>query len=191
MKKTFLMLSGMCLCTVAIAQTELGLKASIGTSNLAIIGEPVNNDFVTFDPALAYQLGGYGTVALKDKLLARTEILFNSKGAEEQRLHYVSLPLLLQYKLLEYLRLEAGPELSYLLYAKNPAIGFKSFDVGMDLGANLAISPKLMLGLRYCIGIIEMLEVDMQIPNDQGTPAGTIQLQNRALQLSMNYRLTR
>ncbi len=188
MKKTFLMLFSLCLSAVAIAQTELGFKAGIGVSDMVAAGE-LGYDIVFNGISVAYQVGGYGSMAISDKLLGRTEILFNHKGGGRQDLYYLSVPILLQYKLFNHLNLEAGPEFGYLLLEENVVLSYNTFDFGIDLGANLAITRKVMLGMRYNIGMVNIMRGGLPVINNQGVIIDEVPLQNRALLLTMSYQL--
>lgn len=109
--------------------------------------------------------------------------------------HYVSLPILLQHQITDKLGVVVGPEFSYLIdaYQKSDAFGrvrgfqgYKSLDIGVDLGVQYDLLEKLSVELRYNLGVTDMTE-----PIEVTTPDGPMVVDNdvfnRALQFSLLY----
>mgnify|MGYP001060452550 CR=1 FL=1 len=118
MKRIFIITS---LCTflslVASAQVEFGIKAGPMLANI-VTRDLDTLDFDNTDPKVSYLLGAFVSIAVADKFSLQAELLYANKGRgriEEDdlsnSLHYLSLPVLLQYEVLHGLRVGLGPEL--------------------------------------------------------------------------------
>lgn len=190
MKNILFILSFSMLSSIAIAQAELGLKVGIGTSNIVMVDKPESFTDNYFDYQLAYQFGVYGAAALCDRIHLRSEILFNQKGGHHlgfnQNLNYLSLPVLLQYRILNHVRIEVGPEVGYLIPPKRAVMNYKSYDVGFNIGADYELFSKVLIAARYNIGLGNVLDEKIFF-NSQSSDY--MRLQNRSLQLSMGYRI--
>lgn len=114
-------------------------------------------------------------------------------GLEENtlKLDYLQIPFLVSYPVLENLRLEAGPGLSFLVHSKQEIIGqngtnlteipndFNNFDVNFNLGLSYPTSWGLVIGLRYSRGFIDVDADDAVFDKSH---------YNSALQMSIEYR---
>lgn len=94
--------------------------------------ESINNSW-----RLAYHLGVFSNFSLSDKIALEPRVLFSSKGFNDEmdlgafdnhsripvkyanRDSYLSVPVLLKYKLVNNLSLDLGPEIAFLLYSKD------------------------------------------------------------------------
>ena len=131
-------------------------------------------------------------LGLDDRIGMAAELLYSNKGVKgfsNINLHYITLPLLAQYKLTDRLSAELGPELGYMFSAES-AFGnvantyTNKFDLAIDGGFRLN-SPRLIFGIRYCAGIFSVREPQ----ESAATPGEKIKYQNRVLQISIGYKL--
>jgi hypothetical protein len=129
---------------------SLGIK---GGANLGkISGHSFKDEFT-----LGYNVGAFATIGLGKKFAIQPEVLFNQvnvdtssnfsevyqfKHVDKIQLHYVSIPLLLNYKLNKFIVLQAGPQFGILLdqnldLLTNGKNAFKSGDFSLVGGLQL------------------------------------------------------
>ena len=160
----------------AIAQFGVGLKA--GANITKVEGKSFKDEF-----RYGYHLGGFAEIGLGDKLSIQPEVLFNQfqtrvdstfrsvynvRFAENRdiKLNYLSIPILLNYKLSKSLSLQAGPQYAILMQKdknllQNGREAFNSGDFSVLGGAQIKIS-KLRLSGRYFVGLNNINDIDNQ-----------------------------
>lgn len=162
----------------AMAQFKLGIKA--GTNITKIDGTSFRDEF-----AYGYHAGGFVEIGLGGKLGIQPEVLFNQvksrvdsnfsniyqnavdfNSYRDVKLNYISIPLLLNYKLGNVLSLQAGPQFGILMNGdktllQNGKEAFKSGDLSMLGGAQINIS-KLRLTGRYVVGLNNISDISEQ-----------------------------
>ena len=87
------------------------------------------------------------------------------------KLNYLNIPILLSFKPVPLLSLQAGPQFGILMNTSdnittNGANAFKSGDFSMVLGAQLNLGP-FKGGARYVYGFTNIDDVTMWIPEKQ------------------------
>ena len=163
----------------------------------------------------AFHVGLYELFSFNQKLYADVELLYSSKGYRDQQpsfttaggsddfrvnLHYISVPVLVGYRISESFSALLGPEVSYLAAARQRSNGQSGdissiwdqrLDVGVAIGMNYVISQKLDVGLRYIHGLTNTVSDELQLTNEQGNLIymNDIKSQNRVFQASLGYRL--
>lgn len=177
-RKLCLLLGVILLANAAMAQFTLGVKA--GANLTKIDGKSFKDEFQT-----GYHLGGFAEIGLGGKLGIQPEVLFNQiqsrvdtsfrsvyQGAfnslteRDVKLSYLSIPILLTYKLGNNLSLLAGPQYGILLdqdknLIQNGKEAFKNGEFSMLGGAQLKIS-KLRFSGRYVVGLNNINDIDDQ-----------------------------
>jgi hypothetical protein len=174
---------------VTFAQTEFGVKGGLNVSDVVItnyINPDVESDF-------RLKLGLHAGVFIKGMVNERVgmaaELLYSDKGVNNIHLRYITLPLLIQYKITDKVFAELGPEPGYLFSATseygNAANTYNNkFDLALNAGLVIDM-PMVMVGLRYCIGLFSVRDIE-----DFGSPRNEqIKYQNRVLQFSIGYKL--
>ncbi|XMO86254.1 porin family protein [Algibacter sp. AS12] len=114
--------------------------------NFGVVAEmPINEKFA-FQPELMYSIQGF------------------SVGDDVVALNYLNLPLMGKYYISKGFSVEAGPQIGFLLSAKNEDIDVKDNFKTVDFGANLGIGYKLDSGLnfgaRYNLGLSNINDVE-------------------------------
>lgn len=171
-----------CLLNVSIIsnaqpKTEFGVKGGILFSNINAVD---NNSNFEFEKKDGFTLGMfYKKSDLLGPLGFQTELLYQMKGAnifmehyeilpdegqgpkiemtgayfrDKEKLHYVTLPLLLTVRTAKFLDIYAGPELGYLISHKSirqKTGEINRFSAGVALGATLKICEKTHLDFRF------------------------------------------
>lgn len=174
------------------AQAEFGLKGGLNVSDI-VMTNYINPDV---ESDLALKLGAHAGVFVNNVVSDRggvaAELLYSNKGVKgisNIHLHYITLPLLFQYKLTDHLSAEIGPEPGYMFSAKSEYGSAAStysnkFDLALDAGFRLDVN-KLILGLRYSAGLFSVKEPLENV----SAPGERIKYQNRVLQVSLGYKL--
>ena len=174
---------------ISIAQTEFGIKAGLNVSDI-VMTNYVNPDV---ESDLQLKTGLHAGFFLKGMVNERVgmagEILYSDKGVNDVHLHYVTLPLLVQYEVSDKIFAEIGPEPGYLFSATsefgNASNTYNNkVDLALDAGIFLDL-PKLVMGLRYCVGLFSVRDIE-----NTGVPQNErVKHQNRVLQFSLGYKL--
>lgn len=131
----------------------IGIKGGMNFANQSITD-------ISTDTRTGFHGGAYLVIAFSEKWGIQPELLYSSQGAElpteASEFKYMSIPILLRFKPVSVLSIEAGPQFSKLLDAKvgsdNIKDEIKSSDFGLALGATLHLPLGLQGGLRYVWG---------------------------------------
>ncbi len=196
MKKLLFSLSlCMLLSATAMAQIRVGLKAGAMLSNTVVIDA---DSLPGSDAKISYLVGGFLNIPINSKFSVQPELLYANKGGKDYNRHYINLPIMLQYKLIDKLKVEVGPELGYLFrsysefsFDNNRSFDNKDLDVGINFGVSYDVLEKLNIGLRYNMGIIDTHDFNQARfglgSSDYIYP--DFNVQNRTLQLSVGWKL--
>ena len=163
---------------VMLAQFHIGIKG--GANVTKIDGKSFKDEF-----RYGYHLGGFAEIGLGRKIAIQPEVLFNQYSSrvdsnykalyenvfnpfqQNVKLNYLSIPVLLNYKLIgNFLTLQAGPQFGILLdnnktLLQNGGNAFKSGDLSMLGGAQVKIAAFRVSG-RYVIGLNNINDIDNQ-----------------------------
>ncbi len=156
-------------CLFAVASQAQGLKIGVkgGATINKISGKSFKEQF-TF----GYQLGGFAEIGLGPKFAIQPEVMFGQVNLDTSstfssiyqfnnvnniKLKYISIPILLNYKLGNVITLQAGPQFGIIKddtknLLKNGADAFKKGDFSMLGGVQLKLSNFRVYG-RYAIGL--------------------------------------
>lgn len=195
MKTKLLALFALVLFTqAAMAQFNLGIKG--GANITKVDGKAFRDEF-----RYGYHLGGFAELGLGGKLSIQPEVLWNQyqtradssfsniyqnaleiSNYQNVKLNYLSIPLLLNYKLGSLMSLQAGPQYGILLdqsknLVQNGKEAFKSGDFSLVGGAQIHIA-KLRLQGRYVVGLSNVSDI-----SDQN------KWKNQGFQLSLGFAL--
>ncbi|MEM9675558.1 MAG: porin family protein [Bacteroidota bacterium] len=191
-----------CLAQYEFGVNEVGIKVGPSLANVSTKNVPA--DFLDPSPLLAFQAGVFGNFYLSERWSATDEILYSARGFRDQsdgsieRLHYLTIPLILYYTATENLKVGVGIETNYLLAARSKVDGNSSnasslyendCDIGFLVGAEYNLGNKFHVGGRYFLGASNILGDNNLATEIEGTPERV--LQNRVLQLYVGHRLIR
>ena len=213
MKKAIL-ISLLAVCSFPLlAQVSVGLKVGGALSNQANGGIllPTDNGLKP-----TYLGGLFVNVLLFETFSLQPEVLYVNKGFQSTssgsttpryNLHYLSVPIMLQYHVLDKLIVALGPEVSYLMDAtRNPNFdnffssstsaidqllsSYKNLDIALNVGVGYLLSDTWALSLRYNIGLYDISKdysISVQSQEEPVLISGSTY--NRSLQLSVGRRL--
>jgi len=179
MKTKLLALFALVLFTqAATAQLHLGIKGGVNITK--VDGEAFRDEF-----RYGYHFGGFAEIGLGGKLGIQPEVLWNQyqtradssfsdvyenslkiSNYQDVKLNYLTIPLLLNYKLGSLMSLQAGPQFGILLdqsknLVENGQEAFKTGDFSLVGGAQIHIS-KIRLQGRYFVGLNNVSDISDQ-----------------------------
>lgn len=172
------------ICLVAVifishsmmAQFHIGIKG--GANMNKVDGKSFKQEF-----SYGYHLGGFAEIGFGNRFGIQPEVLFNqyttkvdssfnaiyknlfnSEKNGNIKLNYLSIPLLLTYKVIGPLSIQAGPQFGILIeqdktLLENGGQAFKNGDFSLVAGAQLKISALRVSG-RYAIGLNNINDID-------------------------------
>jgi len=162
----------------SMAQFHIGVKG--GTNITKVDGQSFGQEF-----KYGYHLGGFAEIGLGKKWAIQPEVLFSQyqttidstfshvyqnavdfSSYKDVKLNYLSIPLLLNYKVGKLLTLQAGPQYSILMdqnknLFENGQSAFKNGDFSMTGGASINLGGLRLVG-RYIVGLSNLSDVSDQ-----------------------------
>ena len=179
------------LSTTAFSQGfKIGVKGGATINKLS--GQSFNEQF-----SFGYHLGGFAEIGITKKWAIQPEVLFSQSTVDTSssfssvyqfnkmnniKLKYLSIPLLLNFKPIKLITLQAGPQFGILMNKSNTLVqngkaAFKGGDFSMLGGVQLNVLNFKFYG-RYSIGLNNINDID----NKQ-------QWKNQAIQLGIGVAL--
>lgn len=175
--KSRLLSIAVALLLFATAQAQsfhAGFKA--GANINKITGESFSQQFT-----YGYHAGVFATLGLGTKLSIQPEVLLNqintdtssqfskiyssfASNASHVKLNYLSIPVLIGYKLAPFLTIQAGPQFGILMNNNNNLVqngkqAFKKGDLSMLAGLQIKVGAIRVYG-RYAIGVNNINDID-------------------------------
>jgi len=170
-----LAISALIFSTAHSQSFHLGIKGGANINKLS--GQPFKEQF-----GLGYHLGGFAEIGLGKKFSIQPEVVFNqmsqdtashfsdiyknvfSSDRSNIKLNYLSIPILLNYKISNMLTLQAGPQFAILKdkdesMLKNGQDAFKNGDFSLLGGVQFKLSAFRIYG-RYALGLTNLNDID-------------------------------
>ena len=173
------------------AQThvQFGLKGGLNVANIM-------GDNYDYNSRASFHAGGLAHIHLNKTWALQPELVYSGQGSQyansgndyKTKLDYLNVPFLVQFMTESGFRLETGPQLGFLLRARNQVDdgvnnnindGFKPVDFSWALGAGFLFPSGFGLDARYNFGISKI--------NDEGST----DLRNGVFQFGVFYQFPR
>lgn len=166
-----------------------GIKAGLNLSNMTFSSSGYTTS-PSFSPAL--HGGAYLTAMFTEHLGLQPELLFSGQGAKsgsnKYTLNYITVPVLVRYNVNSLLSFHAGPQMGFLMSAKEKIASttsdvkddFKSTDVSIAAGVGIDLPMKLNFSFRFVKGLSDINNI---------ADANDYKAKNYALQFSVGYKL--
>lgn len=174
MKTRLVILAILCITAGAAQAQKLNIGFKGGANINKLTGKSFDDEF-----SFGYHVGGFFSVGLGKKFAIQPEVLFNQinvdtsgtfstvyqfKKISKVQLKYMSIPILLNYRPVKYITLQAGPQFGILTnksrtVLQNGQEAFKSGDFSMLAGAQVNISH-LNIYARYAVGLSNLNDID-------------------------------
>lgn len=173
MKKYLVALGTLFLISSTVsAQIRIGPKVGLNLANYT------GNVNTNVRGLAALHAGGVVEIELIDKLNIQPELLFSVQGVTigESKLvnSYISLPIMGKFYPVDFLYIEAGPQIGFLIAANEKtranrvsiAQDFKTVDIGLSFGAGTRVEEIGMdFGIRYYAGLSNIFINNSRIKN--------------------------
>lgn len=174
-KLLFLAMAVLIFSTARAQSIHLGIK--VGTNINKISGKSFSDQF-----NYGYHLGAFTEIGLGSKFAIQPEVLFNQINTDTSslfskiytslnpnkilniKLSYLSIPVLLDYKVNKFFTIQAGPQFGILIsqnekLVQNGKDAFRKGDFSMLAGVQLKIVHFRIYG-RYAIGLTNINDID-------------------------------
>ncbi len=172
--------------TATAQHNNFGIKGGLNVYSI------YNDNNAATNSKVGFHLGLISHIHLANQFALQPELIFSTQGAQftndgtttKLNLNYVNVPLLFQYMYDNGFRLQAGPQLGFLVNAKSETNAtstdvknnYKGFELAFGIGASY-IHPPTGFGVdaRYNFGLNNI--------ND----SGSVNSYNRGLQVGVFY----
>ncbi len=179
------------ICTVQLqaqqqphhTKVNVGIKGGLNVYNIH------TNSSSKYDPKAGFHLGLLGHIHLARQLAFQPELTYSLQGAQyttlgvdtRVRLGYINMPLLLQYMFNNGFRLQAGPQIGFLVNAKNKTGSvesnikddMKKVDFAFGLGIGYVHPPSgIGIDARYNIGLSDISKTNSSKSTNMGFQLG-------------------
>ena len=177
--KTKLAIMAIALFTVHAASAQFRIGPKAGANIVKVDGKSFKDEF-----RYGYHVGGFAEIVLTHdkKLSLQPEVLFSqysttldssfksvyenviNSDQSKVKLNYLTVPILLNYKLVGPVYLQAGPAFSILMdqsknILQNGGDAFSKGDFSMIGGAQIRLA-KIYLTGRYAVGLANINDID-------------------------------
>ena len=147
--------------TVQAQEVNFGLKGGLNFADLVGDNSSANSQLT------AFHVGAMAEIPLTEKFSFQPEVLFSGQGTSINdnilEMRYLNVPLIGKYYLTKGFSLEAGPQVGFLLSAKNEGLNvkqnFKNVDFGLNVGLGYKLENGLNFGARYNFGLSDINDV--------------------------------
>lgn len=163
----------------------MGIKGGLNFYSLAGTNEG------SYDSKTSFHLGLLGHIHMSHDFALQPEFVFSSQGTEygnnlELDLDYINVPLLFQYMFDNGFRLQAGPQLGFLVSAKGNGEdvidNYKTVDFGLSFGASYVHPPSgFGVDARYNHGLTDINDSNGADSYNRGFQVGVFYLFHRRL----------
>ncbi|MBF4466290.1 porin family protein [Flavobacterium sp. LC2016-12] len=164
---------------VTAQEIKFGAKGGL---NFATINGDNTEDI---DMVTSFNFGVLSEIPISDKFSFQPEIMYSGQGYSFNdntiALSYLNVPLMGKYYVTKGLSVEAGPQIGFLLAAKNEKIdvkdSFNTVDFGVNFGLGYKLDNGVNFGVRYNVGLTDINNVEGYFVKNK----------NGVLQLSVGY----
>ncbi len=174
MKTKLLILAIFSILSSAAFSQKLNIGFKGGANINKLTGKSFSDEF-----SYGYHIGGFVSIGLGNKFAIQPEVLFNQVNVDTSsqfstvykfnqvdkvKLKYLSIPILLNFKPVKFLTLQAGPQFGVLMNKSNTLVengrnAFKGGDLSMLGGVQVNISHLKIYG-RYAVGLNNLNDID-------------------------------
>lgn len=164
MKKILLLAVLTALGFTNVNAQEIKFGAKGGLNFATISGDNTKGvDLVT-----SFNFGVLSEIPISDKFSFQPEIMYSGQGYSFNdntiALSYLNIPLMGKYYVTKGLSVEAGPQIGFLLAAKNEKTdvkdSFNTFDFGINFGLGYKLDNGLNFVARYNLGLTDINNVE-------------------------------
>jgi hypothetical protein len=186
MRKLVLLGIAVLTLTATKAQIEFGAKAGLNLANYS--GSLATGAKIK----VGFNVGGLVCIPVTKMIIVQPEIVYSSEGAKasnggsdySENLSYINVPILVKYKSDIGIFGEIGPQIGFLLSAKDKVSGtstdvkqyFNSTNISIVFGAGYLSSMNIGADIRYNLGVANIAK-----------DAGSDKLRTGVIQIGVFY----
>jgi hypothetical protein len=194
MKKVFLVLTAVAVTTLSYAQVQFGVKAGVNIATATGSG----TDGASKTSLINFNAGGLVSIPVSDAFSVQPELVYSGQGVKgtqdgisvTDNLSYINVPILAKYMIASGFSVEAGPQIGFLLSAKEKATeggvtqtatipNTSSVDFSIAAGVSYLLSSNnLGFDARYNIGLTNV---------NNGPDASSDEIKNSVIQIGVFY----
>ncbi len=146
--------------TINSQHTNFGIKAGYNSATVQV------TDGIDYDSKSGLHLGGLAHIHINKHFAVQPELVLSCQGGKDGsdaklKLNYINIPVLGQYMINDGFRLQTGPQVGFLVAAKQK-VGdvevdiedvFSSVDFSWAFGAGYIFSSGVGIDARYNLGL--------------------------------------
>lgn len=169
MKKAYLLVLAMSIFALSNAQIRFGGRAGLNISNI------VGNETEGWKSKAGIFIGGLVEIPVVSKFSVQPEVNFSMEGAKwdgegggNTSLGYIKVPVLAKYTTVSGFYGETGPQIGFLVNAKDKYDGektdimefLKKTEFSWAIGAGYFVTPEIGVHVRYNAGLSSFYETE-------------------------------
>ena len=201
MKKTLLLIAGLCLLSFSFISAQVTSGFKVGLNIADVNGLSFNNDGSSAATTIENQLDGKRTsyfvgflvdIPISEKLSFMPEFIFSQQGKnlESFRLDYLNLPLGLKLEI-SNLYINVGPQVGVKIWDPNKSGIFSNFEASAFGGIGYIFDSNIFIEARYTYGLTDIFQDNNNFTFDNAaqTTFSGLEGKNTVIQLGIGYRL--
>ncbi|MBT8265777.1 MAG: PorT family protein [Bacteroidia bacterium] len=191
MKKPIFLILIVTLIFMSCAGTRMGVVVGPNFSN--VVGDQADS----WKTKTSIHGGVVADLPVDDKISIQPGLIYSSQGADYSEsafsgtvnLDYLNIPIMGKFEVAEGFNVQVGPQVGFLLSAKDKEDGepdvdvkdfVKSTDFGVNIGVGYELANGLNFGARYNLGLSDLND-DPDL-SDEG-----VKWKNSVIQISIGY----
>ncbi|WP_281233894.1 porin family protein [Flavobacterium gelatinilyticum] len=147
---------------VKAQEIKFGVKGGLNFSTIT------GDDTEGINYVTSYNIGVVSEIPLSEKFSFQPEALYSRQGYtfddDIVALNYVNVPLMGKYYVTKGFSVEAGPQIGFLVSAKNDKTdvkdSFNTFDFGVNFGLGYKFENGLNFSARYNLGLTDINNIE-------------------------------
>jgi hypothetical protein len=172
MKKTFIV-TALAIFSITVAQAQMSIGAKTGL-NISNVKNTYDGGSSKGDARLSGHLGLYLVYNFQENMAFQPEMVFSGEGTRTEgggedykiNLTYLNFPLLFRYNFSDKISGVTGPQIGFLLGAKQKhdgdsndiKDGLKGTNVAWAIGGAYELANNINVGIRYNIGLSDVAD---------------------------------
>ncbi|MFH6944504.1 porin family protein [Flavobacterium sp. FlaQc-50] len=171
-------------------KTRFGVKGGLNVSTFA------GGNYWDAKSLVGFHVGGFAEIKIIERLAIQPEVLFSTQGAKlesfgnsdiDAKLNYINVPVLAKFFITKQFTVEAGPQIGFLVSAKEESRDakdfYKSVDLGFNFGAGYNFTDNVFVNLRYTVGLSNVGDYNVEDTEEYFDSP-----KNSVLALSLGYK---
>lgn len=184
-----------CCSTADASATASDKKVVFGAKAGVNFADITGDDVESFKGLTSFHLGAVAEIPICNSISLQPELLYSRQGSDYEeasfsgsvKADYLNVPVMAKYYLGEGFSVEAGPQIGFLMSAKDEYDGgdddikdyLKSTDFGVNFGLGYKLDNGLNFSARYNLGLSNV--------NDSNDLDAGAEYKNSVIQIGIGY----